>query len=444
MPHLEFDFDWEDAGGIEGPELAATWAALSVRVRDSVLTRVVDHADGRVRNRIYAPLYPLAEWLATNWWFLLNECEDPARESDPFFRERHWIGPSREGYRFPNLQVASSGAFTRIAWKHDRLCWTALEFLDREGEEWIGKDEFHQTCAGLIDKVVRRLSASGIKGTLLQEDWAAIRNADDEERMFCETAAGLGWDPYAIGDAQRASVVRIGEVLNGAVFEEAIPILNAETLEADLDAIVRVLEVGKTAVLPLERLASIRGAACRAAEGHGRPWKIGYSLARGVREQLNLDGSPLASWRELSQALGETRMENGVTQSEVFNDTIRRVDGVVTTDKNGQPALAFRPGNDSTLRFLFCRGLAELLLSPFSDAILTRARSNRQQQGRAFAAEFLAPADGLRARIQRNVLDEEDIGRLAEDFGVSPLMIAHQVKNQRIAHVQYEVGDWRT
>ncbi len=443
MPNLEFAFDWEDAGGIKGPELASTWAALSVRVNDSVLTRVVDHADGRVRDRIHVPLYPLAEWLATNWWFLLNECEDPARESDPFFRHRRWLGPSREGYRFPNLQAASSDAFTRIAWKHDRLRWTGIEFLDREGEEWIGKDEFRQTCAGFVDKVVRRLSSGGITGTLLQEDWAAIRNADDEERMFCETAAGLGWDPYAIDDSQRASVVRVGEVLSGAVFEEAIPILNAETLEADIDAIVRVLEVGKTAALPLERLVSIRDAACRAFEAHDRPWKIGYSLARGVREQLNLDGRPLASWQELSQALGEARMEKGVMQSPAFDGAIR-VDGVVTTDENGQPALAFRLGEDNTLRFLFCRGLAELLLAPSSDALLTRTHSNRQQQGRAFAAEFLAPADGLRARIQRNVLDEEDVGKLAADFGVSPLVIAHQVKNHGIAHVQYEVGDWPT
>ena len=85
MQSLEFNFEWEPAPGIKGHELALTWASLSVRVNDSVLTRVLDHTVGQVRDRIRVPLYPLAEWLATNWWFLLYESELPRRNPRPSF-----------------------------------------------------------------------------------------------------------------------------------------------------------------------------------------------------------------------------------------------------------------------------------------------------------------------------------------------------------------------
>ena len=70
MPTLDFEIDWVDAEGIRGPELAATWAALCIRIGDSVITRVLDARAKTVREFVYVPLYPLAEWLATNWWFL--------------------------------------------------------------------------------------------------------------------------------------------------------------------------------------------------------------------------------------------------------------------------------------------------------------------------------------------------------------------------------------
>ena len=62
-----------------------------------------------------------------------------------------------------------------------------------------------------------------------------------------------------------------------------------------------------------------------------------------------------------------------------------------------EPAFAVRSGHDSARKFQFCRGLAEVLVSANSDALLTQARSDRQQRNRAFAAEFLGPATALRA-----------------------------------------------
>ena len=54
---------------------------------------------------------------------------------------------------------------------------------------------------------------------------------------------------------------------------------------------------------------------------------------------------------------------------------------------------------------------------------------------RAFAAEFLAPSSALRSRLARPVVDGDDMDELAAEFGVSSLVIEHQVRNHRIARV---------
>jgi len=79
-----------------------------------------------------------------------------------------------------------------------------------------------------------------------------------------------------------------------------------------------------------------------------------------------------------------------------------------------------------------CRALYESL-SRASTALVSRARSDRQQANRAFAAEFLAPAALLRERIARDIIDNEQIDDLADEFGVSAKVIEHQIENHHIA-----------
>ena len=207
MP-FRFETEWVAADGVRGRELAATWASLRIDVGGETVTRVVDKRARTVRDHVHVPLYVLAEWLVTNWWFLFHEVGNPAQEGDPAYARRHALGASREGYAFPNLQVAPAGARTRLAWTSDRLEWANVEFLS-EGETWIESGEFRDRCSEFVDLVVRRLAALNVEGTLLQEDWAAIRTAGADESKFCRAAAGLGRDPYAMDDAEREAVLRL-------------------------------------------------------------------------------------------------------------------------------------------------------------------------------------------------------------------------------------------
>lgn len=85
-------------------------------------------------------------------------------------------------------------------------------------------------------------------------------------------------------------------------------------------------------------------------------------------------------------------------------------------------------------RFLAARGLMGWLYGqPDVISLLSTTLDRRQQQQRAFAAEFLAPADAIRERITTRQTTEEQIIELAAHFQVSDFVILHQLKNHRIA-----------
>ena len=231
MPSLGFEGDWLAPDGIEGPELSATWASLRIEAGASILTRVLDERSRTVRDVVHVPLYPLAEWLATNWWFLTHEVENPLKKDDPAFRRRHALGTGREGYAFPDREIVSSGTRVQLSWTPGRPRWAGIEFL-KQGQSWIDGDAFREACAGLIDRVIRRLDSLDIHDTYLQEEWSAIRTADRDEAKFCRTAAGLGWDPYALDDKDRARVLGLAEALPGAVLEEAAAVCDPDESRA--------------------------------------------------------------------------------------------------------------------------------------------------------------------------------------------------------------------
>ena len=438
MPTLRFEFDWAEAERVKGPELSATWATLQIKVADSPVTRVLDTRAKTVRDFIYVPLYPLAEWLVANWWFLVHECGSPAREGSTEFRRRHTLIANREGYAFPDFEVVPAGSRTRLTWRRNSSHWSRIEFLN-EGESWVDSSDVQETCGEFITQVIRRLLACGIDDTLLQAEWEAIQAADEDEAKFCATAAGLGWHPYTLNDVMERWVFFYDERL-GQLLEEALPALDTDDLLENKMAVRNIRwaipETKKFHSIPLERLRSLATDLPAVASTHRNPWYDGYALARQLRARLNIENSPLPTLKDLARAFGEddTLLEKS-TRPVGFLPRFSMIDGLVTRTDDHQPAFGLRQLGEEQRRFHFCRCIAESLTHPGSDTLITRAYTERQQRNRAFAAEFLAPSSGLREKIAHNVVDSEIINELATDFGVSSLVVEHQIVNHRIATV---------
>ena len=439
MPALSFVVEWMDGCGIEGAELSSTMAALRIYAENSPVTRVHDEHSESVRDEIYVPVYPFAEWLATNWWFLNNEMVNPNKKKDTDFLNRHTLGIGMDGYAFPSLRIISTGARMFLTWRASESGWTNVSFLE-SGSTWIGNDEFRETCADLIDRTVRRLESCDIHGTLLQEDWSAIQSADADEAGFCATAAGLGWDPYAIGDAEREQVIYVADLIGSMAIEEAVAALDPRTLRKDCAAIQQIVTYAKTNGLALETIRSVRNDVMqRARQDDSDPWTKGYEMARELRRTLDPGVAPLKTTERMAQAICESPEALEKAMKPVAMDGAALIDAAIAHDRDKNPAFAFRRPHDRNRNFVFCRALAEVLESPTPSMFLTRARSERQQRGRAFAAEFLAPASALQDRISASTVAGDEIDDLADEFGVSSFVIAHQIENHRIASVSREI-----
>lgn len=438
---LRFDFEWLDDEGIRGAELAATFAALRIRIGDSIVTRLLDHRSKSIEDRIHVPLYPLAESLATNWWFLNHEMRRATSPIDSAFRRRHSFVNGGDGYVFPDVTATPvDGGEIHLVWMRppeDPAIWGEIEYLD-QGDRRIDRALFRRTCANLIESVLSRLSSLGITDTGLHEEWAAIRDADPEETEFCETAASLGWDPYDLDEDHRSAM----EVLDslGPVRRETVSALSHSaptTVTAACRAIDRALDSTRSQGRHFRAIDSLRR---RIAPDSGTqdvlpPWREGYRMARQLRRSLDLDGGPLAGTRQLAAALEQDSIAMDAAAPTDFGPATE-FDGVVARRDGNDPAFSFRGSlHAESRRFLFCRALSEALCAPASDAVLTRAPTPRQQRGRAFAAEFLAPASALRDRVHAPVLHEDDLSDLSAEFGVSPFVIGHQLENHGIAEV---------
>lgn len=437
MADLGFRYDWLTGEGLQGPELAATYAALEVRVGSATITRVWDHHDRALRDCIHVPLYPLAESLASNWWFITGESRIPTPAERHEYRQRHSLVHGGDGFLFPDLIVVPDGERLQMQWFRapaDQI--SPLEFLD-EGREFTSTQAFRDECATLIESVLQRLHGFGIKDTYLQREWNAIRGADAEEMEYCKTAAGLGWDPYDLDDARREAMGRLGDL--GGLRREAVAALVSDppgSVNEACAAITRALEAARTGGAAFSGLDSLRREveAGPASEDDATPWSAGRGLARRVRQSLDSGGAPLRTTEEFARALGHSpEALNPAATTDFGAGSL--IDGVVANDSDGRAAFAFRPAGEESRRFHLCRALAEALTAPATDAVLTGAPTHRQQRGWAFAAEFLVPEPALRDRVHRPFLHEDDLSDIGAEFGVSPFVIGHQVENHRIAEV---------
>lgn len=430
MSALRFDVEWHDGTGIKGPELAATFAALRMATADSVLTHVNDHRARTLREAVHVPLYPLAEWLVSNWWFLAYEAQNRINSADPAWAHRHCLVTGAEGYALPDVCFSAAGQQIRIDWKGRIPEQSKLEFRN-SGSAVVDRDEFLRDCSELVETVSRRLTACDITSTYLQTEWATIQSTDADELAFCATAAGLGRDPYDVDDDTEHLVLRVGEML-GDLREEALPAIDGA---APLDA-CSALQDAMVAARPNEVYLSPRLLHAGGRTGASKqPWREGYELARQLRHSLGMNGDLTTDTAALAQALGQ----EPATLERIFQPvaplrTLSLIDGVVQRRSHDTASVGLRASGETGRRFQFCRALAETLTSD-ADALVTKAGTERQQRNRAFAAEFLAPSTALRERIVDQLVDQDQVTDLAEEFGVSTYVVEHQISNHRIAEL---------
>ena len=413
---VRFRFEWVDAPPSPDDLARRTMAELCIELDGAVVTAVIDRRSRVYRDHVVVPLLHVAEWLVSNWYHIFHEIEATG-EQKPDFEARHNLAFAGDGFVLPSLTMFPASERMHLRWVQRKPCYTQLQFVDA-GEVRVRSGELEDQFGILIDAVLDKLRIEGVAFGSVGDAWEAINRLEPDEREFSRAAALLGVDPFDVGDSLADAIV--------AFWEEADPSLRDDALAAaDASSLPCVHEWLR------DRLAALEGAGdggewatfrqSLAPTAPGTPWAQGYDLARAVRAELGTGNGryDFASSGPFSFPHSETQPPS------------TRIQGLVATNT---PACVTTPRGECGRRFLLARALGDYLgRSEHGASILSSLATDRQARSRAFAAELLAPAESLREWLSDQPIQPERVDDLSHEFGVSSLVIRHQIENHHLA-----------
>ena len=144
-------------------------------------------------NRVFLPLFPLAEWLADNWWFLQSEAERPDTATSRGFDRRHNLRWAREGFVLPYLRFVSFGDGVEAG--GNRLPSPMPASVSRERECNSAWQLPFQTFQDFVNAVVTRLDNMGLPGNHVARSVASNPKADLTSRSSVTLPRGLARIP---------------------------------------------------------------------------------------------------------------------------------------------------------------------------------------------------------------------------------------------------------
>ena len=418
---VRFRFGWVDAG--PSPDILAqsTMATLSVEAGGTTVTSVLDRGNRIYSNEVIVPLFSVAEWLVTNWWHIWYEIEDTG-EQRPDFASRHNLAFAADGFVLPSLTMTAASGRMQLRWAAYKPLHARIEFVDG-GSERVARDELETEFRNLIDAVIERLHGrpdTAPAADDLARNWYAINGLDADEIEFSRAAALLGIDPFDVPAQVAAAIVAFWERADPSVRDDALASATEDSLarvSAWLDSAIEAL-AGTTNATDWPEIRQALPAMATT-----EPWERGYTLARATRDRIGANSGRIDILHQGPLAIPHSPTEPPSS----------RIHGLVATDT---PACVTVPRGQTDTRFLIARALGEYLGRAVpGPGLLSSLSTDSQAQSRAFAAEFLAPAEALRQRITGVSVDPEQADDLAQEFGVSSELIRRQIQNHEVADV---------
>lgn len=422
MTSFKFKFEWDESPRARTPEHAATWARVEIHAGGEIVTKVEVRRTGHLRTGIYIPLFPLAEWITANWWFLLEEWT-------PHSADRQNLSFAKEGFSLPNLTFTPTETKVELCWKPDMASIGTVNFL-LGGSTSVDKTCIREEFSSLVDAVLEQLTRKGLTnqgpGQFLLEEWAAIRAAESDpaERAFCQHAARLGCDPFDTPGEIAAQLEQIGTVLPQHLLEDYCDAIAIDQLSAGAATVKTFIDAAHDNAPAEGQWPRIRTSVRWASSQH--PWKEGYSQANSLRSYLSLNGQlPINPEYLLRESLGSLQVVDFAALS--------RIQAIAAPSATTAPVFGIPSQmREEQRHFSLCRALSDYLSSA-SPSLVTRSQTEHQQRNRAFAAQFLAPAEAIQRQIGNQPVDDDLLYELSREFNVSELVVRHQIQNHNLA-----------
>lgn len=411
------NYNWVDPGPSPDTVMRRTMARLSIEISGTAVTAIRDLRNGRYRKQIIVPLFLVADWIVDNWWYLFNEPAD-TQEQRPGFEERHTLAYAGSGYLLPRLTFVPTSEQIHVKAERWEPFHSSIAFVE-DVETRVEVEELRSEFQRLVDVVIKRIHdlRDDTDVRRISDSWAAINNLDPEELAFSRAAAMCGIDPFDVDDRIAEAITTFWNETDPSIREEALAAADAGLLSQLGDWLGKAVD-DLSSTGTENRWNEIRDTVpdLRPQE----PWKQGRELARSVRSNLGIGQNPFRFETEGPLALFHS--EHGTPN--------RRIEGLVAS---ATPACVTAPRRySSSRRFLMARALGNFMSHRESRfGILDSLHTDRQARSRAFAAEFLAPAETLYDRWTSSGSSGETIEELSQEFDVSSLVVMHQIDNYK-------------
>lgn len=421
-----------------GPEEEReTFGLFAITANDKLLTEGMDTGRREVRDGPYVSGYPVAEWLAWNWWRIRWELggrpPSSAEEAARSWNFAHRMSSIGEGYTWPNVTIHSDGFRSILRSEPSRNPDAALFRYYGAERQTIPAGSLEAAVDGFVGDVLTRLEGHDTNLHRLWDDLRAERE-DAEVARFRRIEARLGCDPdeadegmirLRLDDAAVLGEEALGEVAADAAHHGRGPagMMSAE----DITAIANRdgFNANPNEAVRLDDATDMSSAT------EAEAWRVGEDAARKIRDREGLNGRPISNKR-LADLAGTTR--NAISERD------KRSNGIAFAldEEAGRARIALGSKRETGRRFELARLIGDRLLGDRTDRPAerlfpaTRTYSYRQRMQRAFAAELLSPFAAVDEMLGGDYSEDKQ-NDVAERFIVSPMTIQTRlVDNGRV------------
>lgn len=451
---------------------AAGWAGTAIWVGGENLCSHFLPGSSEVREFLFVPLGPIADWivsalpalefeerlqhfpttrrlhhLAEEWSTRrppAGVTEDAWLDAREAWWTRHFLAAGAEGARLPNLALARDDEKLALDWVAPRhRAKDSPVLIHQTGEYNLPWAEGHSILVEIVTRVASWLQDTP---TAAVYDWsvdpaaflAARPSSWDAIELYTGrplTELQLLFGVSNVRDLRTA--LRLPDRASDPATSVPCQVLRDLSPQVDQqlgDLLVRAAELSSSSPGASHRTwIEARSLALDAARSGIRPEEAGQLAARSIRQVAGLDGQPIGDVKRLLWQFGVTQ-ERSLVQS-AYDRMI------VAASEDGAPVVEVldnpRTGASWGERFEGCRALGNVLLDPIRAGALGAASGpftaeTRRRRSGAFAAELLLPDHALDEASEGKLdgaTEESTFTRLLETYGVGARTAAFQLWN---------------
>ena len=397
---------------------------ISMRIGDSVLTRLVRRDGNEPDDWLEAPPLPLAFWFVDNWWRIRWE-PTPHQNFNAEWRLAHHLSSAGTGYHWPNVSIWGEGSRVGVAVHADASnLQRSLIFVAQPRLDYVPSSTLEDAIDCFVQDVLKHVG-NACDGLDAEYRQLQSERTDPAVATWRKLEAMLGFDPDDAPSDLVDGFEALTERYGAEPLEEAALAHQGERASEALEHCIEAAESSNVLIrAPFSIDTDMIGVARTSPQP---PWLLAVDAAAQLRDRLGVPPGPIRNTR-LSEIVGTNVDHLGTRRRSTFD-----IPYALRLRQETGSKLALRSIWSHTRRFELCRSLGDVIWSG-DDAMgpLSAAKSERQKFQRAFAQGFLCPFADLQAYINTDKPGEDDIHAAARHFHVSERLIETTLVNNHV------------